>query len=96
LHYDRLTLAFAALREPCPQTFGKALRRQAEAGFDLAIRQWKCVVEIRGIREIAHAELIEPIQRAGAALAANDYIHFEFLCVHSAIITSPRRRFWRD
>jgi hypothetical protein len=40
--------------------------------------------------------LIEPIQRAGAALAANDYIHFEFLCVHSAIITSPRGRFWRD
>jgi hypothetical protein len=96
LHYDRLTLAFASLREPCPQTFGKALRRQAEAGFDLAIRQWKSVVEIRGIREIAHAELIEPIQRAGAALAANDYIHFKFLRVHASIITSPRGRFWLD
>jgi hypothetical protein len=40
--------------------------------------------------------LIEPIQGAGAALAANDYVYFEFLCVHAAIITSRQARFWRD
>jgi hypothetical protein len=38
--------------------------------------------------------LVEPIERAGAALAANDNIYFEFLCVHAAIITSWRVRFW--
>jgi hypothetical protein len=40
--------------------------------------------------------LIEPIERAGTALAANDYVYFEFLCVHSAIITSRRVCFRRD
>jgi hypothetical protein len=96
VHDDRLTVAFASLSEPCSQALGKALRRQAEAGFDLAVGQWKRVVEIRGIRKIAHAKLIEPIQRAGAALAANDDIYFEFLRVHSVIITSSQVRFWRD
>ena len=96
MHDDRLTLAFAALREPRSQAFGKAFRSQAEAGFDLAIRQRKRVVKIRGIRKIAHAELIEPIQRAGAALAANDDIYDEFLCIHSAIITSWRASFGRE
>jgi hypothetical protein len=83
-----LPLAFAPLREPRAQPLGKALWRQAEAGFDLPIRHGQRVVKIGGIREIAHAELIEPTERAGAALAANDDMYFEFLCVHSAIITS--------
>ena len=83
-----LPLAFAPLPEPHAQPLGKALWRQAETGLDLPIRHGQRVVKIRGIREIAHAELIEPIERAGAALAANDDIYFEFLCIHSAIITS--------
>jgi hypothetical protein len=32
--------------------------------------------------------LIEPIERAGAALAPNEDIYFEFLRVHPTIITS--------
>jgi hypothetical protein len=39
--------------------------------------------------------LIEPIKRAGAALAANHDIHFEFLRVHAAIITLRWSRFGR-
>jgi hypothetical protein len=54
-------LAFATLRKPSAEAFGKALRRQAEAGFDLPVGHRKGIVEIRGIREIAHAELIEPV-----------------------------------
>src|SRR5580700_3046642 len=83
-----LPLAFAPLREPPAQPLGKALWRQAEAGFDLPIGYGQGVVKIRGIREIAHAELIEPIERAGAAPAANEDIYFEFLRVHPTIITS--------
>jgi hypothetical protein len=37
--------------------------------------------------------LIEPLQRAGAALAENDDIHLEFLGIHDAIITLRRSRF---
>jgi hypothetical protein len=37
--------------------------------------------------------LIEPIERAGAALAANHDIYFEFLRVHSAIIALRGTRF---
>jgi len=59
----------------------------------LAVSQGKRVVEVRGICEIAHAELIEPLERASAALAANDDIHFEFLRVHGAIIALRRPRF---
>jgi len=87
-HNNRLPLAFASLRKPRPQALGKSLRRQAKTGFDNAIRNWQSIVKIRGIREVPHAELIQPFEWAGAALPANHDIDFEFLCVHSTIITS--------
>jgi hypothetical protein len=40
--------------------------------------------------------LIEPIKWAGSTLPANHHIHFEFLCVHHASITSRGASFWRD
>ena len=93
LHDYRFTLSFTALSEPCAQTLRKSLWRQAEAGLDPPVSHGQRVVEVRGICEIAHAELIEPIERAGAALAANHDIHFEFLRVHAAIITLRWSRF---
>src|SRR6266849_4404330 len=96
LHDYGPAFAFAALREPRGQAFGKALGRKSKTRFDLAFADRKRVVKVRGVGEIAHAELIEPIERAGAALAANHNIHFEFLGVHAAIITSrpfPLRAF---
>jgi hypothetical protein len=76
LHNDWFALTFAPLREPRCQPFGKALRSQAKAGFDSAVCHRQGIVEIGGIREIAHAELIEPIEWAGAAFTANNDIYF--------------------
>jgi hypothetical protein len=96
LNNDRLPLAFAALREPNAQAFGKALRRQTKACLDFAIGEGQGIVKISRIREIPHAKLIEPIEGAGAALAANHNIYSEFLRVHTAIITSRHVRILKD
>ena len=93
MHDYRFTLSFTALSEPCPETLRKTLWCKAEAGLYPAVSHGQRVVKVRGVCEIAHAELIEPIERAGAALAANHDIHFEFLRVHAAIITLRWSRF---
>src|SRR5712692_7018684 len=64
LHDYGPAFAFAALREPRGQAFGKALGRKSKTRFDLAFADRKRVVKVRGVGEIAHAELIEPIERA--------------------------------
>lgn len=79
-----LAFAFAALREPCGKSRGKSFGSEAEAGFELAIGDWERVVEISGVGEVAHAKLIEPIERTGARLTANHYIDVKFLRVHEA------------
>ena len=83
MHEDRLAFAFAALREPRPQAFGEALRSEAVAGFDFAGSDGERVVKVGGVGEIAHAELIEPFERAGAGFAADDHVDVEFLRVHA-------------
>ena len=82
MHLEGLAFAFAALRKPCAESFGEALRSEAEAGFDFAVRDRECVVEVGGVGEVAHAELIEPVERAGARFSADNHIDVEFLCVH--------------
>ncbi len=77
-----LAFAFAALGEPGGEAFGEAFGSEAEAGFDFAVGDGERVVEVGGVGEIAHAELIEPIERAGAGFAANDDDYVEFLGVH--------------
>jgi hypothetical protein len=77
-----LPFSFAALREPCGKAFGKTFGSEAEAGFDFAFCDRKGVVKIGGVGEITHAELIEPIKRAGPGFAANDDVDIEFLRVH--------------
>jgi len=82
--YDyRLTFAFATLREPCAQAFRKPFRSQTKASFNLAIGNGQSVIEFGGIGEIAHAELVEPLERARLGLTANHNIHVKFLCVHA-------------
>ncbi len=84
LHLNGLAFAFAALREPRAEAFGKTFGGEAEAGFDFSVGDGKRVVEVGGVGEIAHAKLIEPIERAGAGGAVDDYVYVEFLCVHGA------------
>jgi hypothetical protein len=77
-----MAVAFATLREPNGESFGKTIRTEAEAGFDFAFCDRKGVVKVGGVGEIAHAELIEPVERAGARFAADDDVDIEFLRVH--------------
>ena len=78
-----LPFALAALRQPGSQSFGEALWSQAKARFESTVSDRKGVIKFRRVGEIAHAELIQPFERAGAALAANHYVHRKFLRVHS-------------
>jgi hypothetical protein len=82
LHKDGLAFAFASLIEPCAEPFGEVFWGEAEAGFELAVGDGKSIVKVGGVGEVAHAELIKPIERAGAGFAADDDVHVEFLRVH--------------
>src|SRR5690348_12105523 len=84
LHCYGLAFALAALREPGGEALGKTFRSEPETGFNLTISDGECVVKIGGVGEVAHAELIEPVERAGASLSANHHVDMEFLCVHVA------------
>ena len=83
---DRLAFAFAALGEPGGEALGETLRREAVAGFDAAVGDGERVVEIGGVREIAHAKLVEPIERAGLFLTEDDDVDGELLGVHASIL----------
>jgi len=84
-----LAFAFAALGEPSGEAFGETLGGQMEAGFEAAIGKRKGVVEIGGVGEIPHGELIEPFEGAGSALSANQDIDLKFLRVHGIRIALP-------
>jgi hypothetical protein len=83
LHDDWLAFAFAALREPRAKSFGETLGREPEARFDSSFCHGKRVIKIGGVGKVAHAELIEPFERAGASLAADHHVDVEFLRVHA-------------
>jgi len=77
-----LSIAFAAPREPRCQSFREAFRRKPKTRLDLSISNGQGVIKVRRIREIPHAELIQPFERASFRLSLNGYIHIEFLRVH--------------
>jgi hypothetical protein len=54
----------------------------------VAFADWQCVIEIGGIRQIAHAELVKPLERTRAALAANYNIDMKPLRVHNISLAS--------
>lgn len=82
----RLAFAFAALGEPGGEAFGEAFRREAKACFEAAVGDRERVVEIGGVREIAHTKLVEPFEWAGLFFAANDDFDRELLRVHASIL----------
>ena len=58
--------------------------------LDLSIGHRQSVIEIRGIREIPHTELIQPFERARLRFPLNHHIHIEFLRVHGFATTTVR------
>lgn len=83
---DRLAFAFAALGEPGGEAFGETPGSETVAGFDAAVGDGESVVEIGRVGEIAHAELVEPIERAGLFVTENDDVDGELLRVHASIL----------
>jgi len=78
-----LSLALSPLREPSRESFGETFWREAEARLDEARGNGEGIVEFGGVGEVAHAELVQPLQGAKIALTANEDLHFEFLGVHA-------------
>jgi hypothetical protein len=76
-----MSLTFAPPREPFAHGFGQAFRRDTEPGFERAIAGGQGIVKLGLSCKIAHAEAIEPIQRAGPPLAFDDNIDKKFLRV---------------
>ena len=87
MNANGLAFTFAALGEPGGEAFGEAFGSEAEAGFQAAIGNRESVVELGGVGEVAHAELVEPVHRAGFTFTADEDIDLEFLGVHKAMIT---------
>jgi hypothetical protein len=88
-----LAFAFAALGEPSGEAFGETFGSEAIASFDAAVGDGERVVEIGGVGEIAHAELVEPIERAGVFLAEDDDVDGELLRVHASILAVSKAEF---
>jgi hypothetical protein len=89
-HFYRLSFAFAALRKPRRESFGIPCGLHSKTGLDFSLRDGKDIIKFSGISEIAHAETIQPIERARFSFARDFDFNGEFLCVHGASITSPR------
>ena len=87
LNANGLAFTFAALGEPGGETFREAFGSEAEAGFQASVGDGESVVELGGVGEVAHAELIEPVERAGFALTVDEDIDLKFLGVHRLMIT---------
>jgi len=87
---DGLAFAFAALGEPGGEAFGETFTGKAKAGFDASVGNGEGVVEIGGVGEIAHAELVEPVERARLFLAVDDDVDGELLRVHTSILAGQR------
>ena len=83
-----LAFAFATLREPSAEAFGKALRRNAKACFHYTFGNWQSVIKLRCIGEIPHAELIEPLKGAHSTLFPSCQLDLKSLGVHLVIISS--------
>ena len=92
--FDGLAFAFPALGQPSGKAFGETLGGQTETCFQATIGKGKGVVEIGGVGEIPHRELIEPFERAGAAFATDYDVDLKFLRVHKHMIAPEGRWSW--
>src|SRR2546428_179424 len=69
---------------------GQTLGLHAKTGFQSPFTQGKRIVKFGGIRKISHAEAVQPVERARAALPGNHHVHVKFLGVHAESITEGR------
>ena len=90
MNFHRPAIALPAFGEPFSQRRSKARRLDAEAGLERALAGGKRVVELGCASEVAHAEAVEPLERAGAALARDYHLHLQLPRIHRGAIIAPR------
>jgi hypothetical protein len=83
---DGLAVGLATLGQPLAKGGCKSFRIDLEAGLHLAFRNGQGVVKFRRTGEIAHAEGVQPVERTGLALFADNHIHLQLLGVHGGSI----------
>jgi len=84
-------MAFATLCEPGAHGFGQVLGLHAKARFYEALGNRKCVIKLSFAGKVAHAKIVKPIDRAGAALDTYDDFDAQLLSVHEPGIAYERR-----
>ena len=91
-HSHRAAVSLPPLRKPLRKPFGKSLRRQPETRLHAPLAHRQSIVKLRRIREISHAELVQPFHGTSLPLAPNQYIHTKSLRVHAQIIAPQLAR----
>jgi hypothetical protein len=88
---DRLSVSFAALREPSFERRRQMRRRNAKARFKATLARGQRVVKLGVVRKIPHTEGIKPFEWAGLALTAHNDFDGQLLRVHATIIHAAAR-----
>jgi hypothetical protein len=83
----RLSLTLAAPREPGSHGFRQAFGLYAGTHFEEAIGERERVVEFGLTGEVAHTEIIKPIEGASASLGTDDDFDADFVSEHERSIT---------
>lgn len=87
LDVHRLSLALAAPGEPRGHGFREAFGFYAGTGFEEALGNRKRVVKLRLAGEVAHTEIVKPIEGAGAPLGTHHDFDAELVSEHESSIT---------
>ena len=66
-----MTLPFAALREPGAHCFCQAFGMDAKTRFKNTRGDRKCVIELGLASEVAHTQIVKPIEGTGTAVSAD-------------------------
>jgi hypothetical protein len=83
---DGVAVPLATLGEPITEGGGETRRIDAQAGFEEAVGSGESVVELGGAGEVAHAEGVEPFERAGLSFSGDEDFRDQFSRVHGKSI----------
>jgi hypothetical protein len=86
---DEVAVPLSTLAEPITEGGGETRRIDAQAGFEAAVGSGESVVELGGAGEVAHAEGIDPFERAGFSFSGDEDFHAQFSRVHGKSIAFP-------
>lgn len=92
MEMHRPPLALASLGEPGAHGFRQAFGLDAVTRFDETFGNGECVVKLGLAGEVAHTKIVQPIERTGMALGAQDDVNAQLPSEHEASIAWGRAR----